>query len=252
MAFCLSVLEGDIMAIYNFAGLDVSFCAKFEHTALRSEKYEINSCKKADIAIGVSEAEISALLKRAPNLTPGEAEYLLLGSEFYTALIDYDGFFLHSSAVMVDGEAYLFSAPCGTGKSTHTQLWLKYFGEQRAKILNDDKPAIRVISGRIMACGTPFSGKTDLNLNEIVPIKGICFLEQSPDNYIIQMSPSKSIVALLNQTIRPRSIEKMDKLLLIIEKVINSIQIYKMGCNISMEAVELSYNTMKNGSEVLR
>ncbi len=234
------------MAFYSIAGLNVSYSSIFEHSALRSKKYEIGDINKSDIEVSVGEAEISALLKRAPNLTPGEAEYLLLGSAFYSALLDYGGFFLHSSAVMVDGEAYLFSAPCGTGKSTHTQLWLRYFGEQRAQILNDDKPAIRLFDGRIMACGTPFSGKTDLSQNKIVPVKGICFIEQSPQNRIIQMPSSKAIVAILNQTIRPRNIEKMDKLLAIIEKVIKSVQIYKMGCNISFEAVELSYNTMKN------
>ncbi len=237
------------MAYYKIAGLNVSYCAKYEHTAERSRKYEVGSPNEVDIAVCVSDNEIEDLLKRAPNLTPGEAEYLLLGSAFYLRLLDFDGFFLHASAVMYEGEAYLFSAPCGTGKSTHTKLWQTYFGADKALIINDDKPALRLVGGNILVCGTPFSGKTNQNLSISAPLKSICFLEQSDENWIKPMPSSKAIAAILNQTIRPRELETMDKLLLNIEKVLESIQIYKMGCNISTEAVKLSYNAMKFGFE---
>ena len=86
---------------------------------------------------------------------------------------------LHASAVVVDGDAYLFSAPCGTGKSTHASLWLKYLKHKNPYILNDDKPAIRIVNDNIYVYGTPFSGKTDKNKNEKANLKGIAFLEQS-------------------------------------------------------------------------
>ena len=66
-----------------------------------------------------------------------ESEYYCSAYRFYTQLVDFSGLMLHSSAVIMDGRAYLFSAPSGTGKSTHTQLWLDVFGD-RATILNDD------------------------------------------------------------------------------------------------------------------
>ena len=71
---------------------------------------------------------------------------------------------LHSSAVVVDGYAYLFSADSGTGKSTHTGLWKQHFGD-RAYIINDDKPAIRKVDGEWYVFGTPWSGKTDTSVN---------------------------------------------------------------------------------------
>ena len=67
--------------------------------------------------------------------------YLESGFQFYRKLMDYDGFMLHSSCVVVDGYAYLFSGPCGMGKSTHTQKYLNTFPD--AVIINDDKPALR-------------------------------------------------------------------------------------------------------------
>ena len=71
----------------------------------------------------------------------------------------------------------------GTGKSTHTALWLKNFAP-RASIINDDKPAIRIQKDGIFVYGTPWSGKTDQNKNVKVPLQGIAFLERGEENSI--------------------------------------------------------------------
>ena len=92
---------------------------------------------------------------------------------------NYNGCVLHSSSVVIDNEAYLFSAPSGTGKSTHASLWVKYLTEKEPYILNDDNPAIRIINGNIYAYGTPFSGKHDISVNQKAKLQGICFLKQS-------------------------------------------------------------------------
>ena len=52
-------------------------------------------------------------------------------------LFDRDILMTHGSTVAVDGKAYLFTARCGTGKSTHTRLWRQVFGN-RAVMINDD------------------------------------------------------------------------------------------------------------------
>ena len=107
---------------------------------------------------------------------------------------------LHASAVVVEDEAYLFSADCGTGKSTHTSLWLKYLADKNPYILNDDKPAIRVTENGIFAYGTPFSGKNDINENKKVKVKGICFLEQAPQNSIEKLEISEAFKLFWGQT----------------------------------------------------
>ena len=151
---------------------------------------------------------------------------------------------LHSSAVIMDGRAYLFSATSGTGKSTHTELWQKVFGKDRAKILNDDKPAIRITRDGIFACGTPWSGKTDLNINEAVPLAGICFLERSEENWIKRIPGGSAIAKLLNQTIRPIDESEMSTLLTHVDKVLSEVPTYTMGCNISEEAAVMAYKAM--------
>ena len=146
---------------------------------------------------------------------------------------------------MKDGRAYLFSADPGTGKSTHTSLWQKYFGEDEAKIINDDKPAIRLVDGELYVYGTPWSGKTDKNINMRVPIGAIVCLERSENNWVKEITPKEAIPFILQQTIRPENKSEMINLLTILDKVLRTIKVYRMGCNMDMEAVEVSYNSIK-------
>lgn len=75
-------------------------------------------------------------------------------------------------------------ADSSVGKSTHTGLWRQVFGDERVKILNDDKPALRFEKGIWYAYGTPWSGKYGMNLNLRYPVAGICFLKQGAQNKI--------------------------------------------------------------------
>ena len=77
-----------------------------------------------------------------PYLNCEAIEYIYTGSYFHHLLLKYNGCMLHSSGVVVDGYAYLFSANSGTGKSTHTGLWLEHF-KDKAYIINDDKPVLK-------------------------------------------------------------------------------------------------------------
>lgn len=110
--------------------------------------------------------------------------------------------------------------------------------------MNDDKPAIRIAKNGIFACGTPWSGKTDLNINAYAPIAGICFLERSETNRIKRVDGGSVILKLLNQTIRPPEECYMSNLLSHIDKVLTEVPIYIMGCNISDEAAILAHDVM--------
>ena len=102
-------------------------------------------------------------------------------------LINGDILLLHGSTIGLDGQAYLFTAPCGTGKSTHTRLWREVFG-QRAVMINDDKPFLRITSSCVMAYGSPWCGKHGLDSNICLPLKGICFLKRGKENRIRPIS----------------------------------------------------------------
>ena len=168
---------------------------------------------------------------------------LFRSAAFCQQIVEHGRFFLHASAVVVEGEAYLFSAPSGTGKSTHTALWRKLFPQ--SYILNDDKPVIWPTEEGITAWGTPFSGKSDLQVNRGVPLRGICFLKQAEENRIGPLSGAGALAMLLNNTWRPGSSRSMERLLDMVEQVMAEIPLYEMACTREPQAARMACAVMK-------
>lgn len=226
--------------IYKIADIIVEMEVKYEPLCSQIKAYEIKEYDEIEIRLSITEDEYQRFSEVYPNFSKGDAEYLIYGSKFYSCLVKKNGLLLHSSCVVYKGYSYLFSANSGTGKSTHTQLWLQRFED--AKILNDDKPAVLIKENGIFAYGTPFSGKTNLNINENYPIKGIIFLNRGENNSIEYMDSKEAIYNILSQTIRPYRSENMDIVLNYIDKIVTNIPIYKLYCNISLDAVDTVYN----------
>ena len=224
---------------YKIAGLRVRMDT-FGRTQTQATPYLCAPFEEADIEI---QSKREAMKKWAPNLDDNDLEYMGTGTSFYRQLLNYDGLLLHSSAVMMDGEAYLFSAPSGTGKSTHTQLWLQVFGD-RAKILNDDKPAMRLENGVWYAYGTPWSGKYDYSVNTKVPLAGICILSRGDENRILPYGGAKAIHDILTQTIRSSDADAMIKLLELLDQLVTAVPVWKMECTPDPEAARVAYWAM--------
>lgn len=183
------------------------------------------------------------------NISPDMLTYMESGRLFSVALLAHSGLHLHASAVELDGKAYLFSAPSGTGKSTHTRLWQQVFGE-RAQVFNDDKPALRYLDGRWYAYGTPWCGKDGINQNVKVPLAGICFLKQAKENRIRRLGTPEAVQNLLWQTIhRFRSVENMDRALAMVDALVRRIPVFELENRPEPEAAWLSYETMHHGAE---
>lgn len=211
----------------------------------------INFKKFSIIDIKESEISISKNIK-THNVIPALHEYITTGLAFARALLDYNGFCLHSSAIAVDNKAVLFAAKSGTGKSTHTHLWRECFGEDKAIMINDDKPAIRLMDdGIFYAYGTPWSGKTDLNTNVKVPLAAIVLLERSDTNWIKPVSRREAVMQIYVHALKPEDgdKDKTMKLMDIVGKTAEKIPVYRMGCTISEEAVKLAYETTILGTD---
>lgn len=230
---------------YKIANLIVKM-ESFGRTVEQAESY-LTISSDCDIAIVSNWQELK---KNHPYLSDEDCEYLCSGSSFYRQLLRFDGMLIHASAVVVDGYAYLFSAPSGTGKSTHTKLWLQEFGE-RAFILNDDKPALRLENGTWYAYGTPWSGKHDISANDRVPVAGICFLHRAEKNEIKPFSGPKAIFSLLDQTARPPSAELRGLLMTLCDKLLTTVPVWQMGCNMDPQAAHVSFDAMSRGRKEL-
>lgn len=184
-----------------------------------------------------------------PRLGTETVAYMESAYQFYRKLVEFGGFYLHSSAVVLDGRAYLFSGPCRAGKSTHTRLWKDAFGPQ-TRIINDDKPAIRLIDGKWIAYGTPWCGKDGINENAQAPLAGVCFLKKAPENRIRRLDSLESMQKILSQTIyKFDSSEQLDHLLALLDRFLTEIPVYELENRPEPAAARLSYETMRRGAE---
>lgn len=235
--------------MYQIAGLMVDM-ETFGRTLVQSEPYRHDSKEGEQVDI-IIHSRWKKFQERYPRMSEDLSEYISTGSEFYRNLLLYNGMMLHASAVMVDGYVYLFSAPCGTGKSTHAALWREYLGN-RAKIINDDKPAIRIIYEKVYVYGTPWSGKTDQNLNMRGELAGIAVVRRSQINQIRRLGNKEAIFALFDQTIRPRNQEMVMQLFDVVGQLVERIPIYELSCNMELDAAKLAYETMAFSEEKVK
>ena len=223
--------------IYEIAGLKVEMEPRFGRLTKQCEGYRSSGTPVMTLMPDPrDEAQV-----QVP--TQEEREYILHSAAFCREIIQHGRFFLHASGVACGGGAYLFSGPSGIGKSTHTAMWQKLF--PGIQILNDDKPVIWPEKGKITAWGTPFSGKTQLQMNRGVPLRGICFLKQARENRIRPVAETEALALILNNTWRPKDDKTMNLLLNGIQQVVEEIPIFELSCTRDPEAAQLSYATMK-------
>ena len=212
----------------------------------RAEKYRVLS-GKPEFVLEVTDDEVRSS-REGSAMSDDSIRYMLSGSKFYFELIKRGGMMLHSSAVVKDGRAYLFSGPSGVGKSTHTGYWLKLYPD--AYILNDDKPALRLTENGFFAYGTPWSGKHDISRNEGVPLGGIAFLERAEADRIELLGSGSAAKGLIEGTVRHIRRERMEELLATVDLIVRSTPIYRIGCTRSPSAAELAYSVMSAQAQI--
>ena len=160
-------------------------------------------------------------------------------------LFEQDILMTHGSTVAVDGKAYLFTARCGTGKSTHTRLWRQVFGD-RAVMVNDDKPFLKITEEGIFACGSPWSGKHGLDTNVTVPLQGICILDRGKENRIERITPGEALSMLLHQSYCPLDAGKRARFEGLVKLLAGKTPLWHMYCNMDPSAAEVSHSVMSN------
>lgn len=158
-------------------------------------------------------------------------------------LFDRDILMTHGSTVAVDGKAYLFTARCGTGKSTHTRLWRQVFG-QRAMMVNDDKPFLKLTENGAQACGSPWSGKHGLDTNVTLPLQGICILTRGKENRIRRILPEEALPMLMHQSYCPMEQAKRARFEELVHQLAERTPLWHMECNMDPSAAEVSHDAM--------
>ena len=137
--------------------------------------------------------QVSARLKWEDPYVPSVL-CSMLRIVFAQAALLHSAVSLHSSTVVKDGKAYMFMGRSGTGKSTHSRLWIEHLG---AALLNDDNPIVRIVDGKALVYGSPWSGKTPCYKDKSVPIAAMVRLAQAPENRFERKSEIEAFAILL-------------------------------------------------------
>lgn len=164
----------------------------------------------------------------------------VLGHLFYQSVMHFDGIVIHASAIVFNGKAVTFTAPSGTGKSTHTGLWKQYYPD--TVIINDDMPVLRLIDDCFYAFGSPWSGKTLIDENMSAPLHAMVFIERSEECSIEEISPMDAFIRMMRELPISPFKQQSDLMMSMMNKLFTKVPAYLLKCNISQDAVE----TVKN------
>lgn len=182
------------------------------------------------------------------HFEPPYLETLAVYRQIARAMLKRGVLLMHGSVIAVDGEAYMFTAKSGTGKSTHVRLWRRLFGP-RAVMVNDDKPLLRIpqaeasegIAARVMAYGTPWDGKHHLSNNIAVPLKAIVVLDRGVENEIHRLTVQEAFPTLLQQSFREKDALGTLQTMRMLSELSKQVGFYHLHCNMEPDAARVAY-----------
>ncbi len=164
-------------------------------------------------------------------------------------LLEYDVLLLHGSALSMDGQAYIFAAPCGTGKSTHARLWREVFGD-RVTMLNDDKPLLRITGGGTVVYGSPWNGRHCLSSNVCAPLRAIAFLNRSTYNDVAPITKAEAFPLLMRQAFFSRKPGLAERIVALGKTLLETTPFYRLNCNTDPEAAITARDGMLAGGDL--
>ncbi len=214
---------------------------KYSYTQKMFEKYEYFGSDTAKVEICVSDLELENELSLMPNEPPFYVENLaILRKVMKVLLFDYNAMLFHGSSVMVNGKAYVFTAPSGTGKSTHTSLLREYLGDKLTYI-NDDKPILKIEGDSVVVYGSPWNGKHCLGDNISAPLDAICLIVRAEENSVQRVDPATFLKVLFEQSMGFEDEETAEKVLEILSVIMAKSKFFKVNCNKDISAGKCSY-----------
>ena len=239
---------------YILADMCVGIRSLYEEVQRMCEDYRAPMDATPDFIVETTEADIEAERKQSEETRVEEGlppyafddaylETLAVYRRIATACVSRGRLLMHGSVIAVDGRAYMFTARSGTGKSTHVRLWRQLFGD-RAVMVNDDKPLLRITDESVRVYGTPWDGKHRLSTNMSAPLEAICILTRAKENMIRKIKPSEAVQMLIQQTYRPEDSMLLLETFDLLDRMSKHVRFYLLGCNMDPEAAVVASNAM--------
>ena len=214
------------VTIKNRGGLIARLCEKY-----------IDDFSSPDFTVAVSDDDL--LNEPTPSPTKAYLESIAACRKLAYMLPAKDAFLLHAATFEIKGRGIAFLAKSGTGKSTHMLLWKELFGEE-LRVVNGDKPIVRLKDDTPFAYGTPWCGKEGLSENRGIPLTDICFIVRSDKNETVALSPEEAVNRLFSQIIIPSGSENILKITELLDKTIKKCRLWEIRCNTDLDAARIS------------
>ena len=197
-----------------------------------------------DFSVSLSKEDILAEQEATceNQFSPAYLETLALLRKLAEILPSHNRILMHGASISYNEHAYLFTAPSGTGKSTHIRLWKKYLGDD-VKIVNGDKPFIS-LENEPMIYGSPWAGKENWHRNCKKPLKGICFVQRGTTNSIRRIEASDCLSLLFKQVYLPADTLAAGLTLELVDMLIKKVPLYVLTCDMSEDAVRCSFEAL--------
>ncbi len=156
-------------------------------------------------------------------------------------LLRHNAFLLHSSVVVMDGKAVLFSGPSGAGKSTQAALWETHLG---ATILNGDRCVVMRREDGFYGGGSPWCGTSGIRRPELAPITGICIVAQSRENRLERMGPEAFLPLFAQTTVNSWNSDFMERVTSLYSELLARVPVYRLYCRPDAGAVQVVYEEL--------
>lgn len=215
------------------------FCADF----LTDEEPSVSVCVREDAILAERVRVNESDPEPAFSYSDAYLETLALYRLAVDALRPYGVVLFHGAGIRAGTKGILFTAPSGTGKTTHIRLWEKKFASDPGyfTVINGDKPLLRVEEPGIRMYGTPWMGKERMGANDSVLLDAIVSLRRGSENRIREIRPEDAIPVLFRQTYRPDGREGLADTLALLNRISCSVRFYELDCNMEPKAADVAW-----------
>ncbi len=232
----------------KIADLVAEVTSRGEYTKRFCADFLAEDAIQADLTAFVEDSEIEAEMISSGKVIgskprPEYCENVCIYRAIAEQLPFFDRFVFHGASIAIDGKGFVFTAPSGTGKSTHISLWKKVYGD-RVTVVNGDKPIIGLKENDFRIFSSPWAGKEGWKTNTEAPLSGICILSRGAENHIERVDAAAHFERLMTQTYLPKNGTAMLKTLELIDLLSKKVPFYLLACNISEEAARVAYDGM--------
>lgn len=237
--------------VVELAGVSIAVSALHESTQTFCERWLTDKPAVEGVNLTQEDLEAERRYSVEHNLRMGLSvrphadaylETLALYRRVACVLLPYDVIVFHGAVLAVDERAYVFTAPSGTGKTTHARYWLAQV--PGCYVLNGDKPLLRVGEHDVVAYGTPWMGKECMGTNASLPLAGLCVLRRDDHDHIEPLDMRDALATLIAQTYRPRDPNELVRVVELAGRLGSVVPLWQMGCTLNESSALVSWRAM--------